>query len=84
MSATTMLSLHVDGRLVSVPAGSNVAAAVAQLAPLRFRDAVHGAPRAPLCGMGVCFECRVCIDGRGQLRACVVPARNGMRVSTRD
>ncbi|UUF00473.1 (2Fe-2S)-binding protein [Xanthomonas hortorum pv. pelargonii] len=75
------MRLHVDAQLVEVPAGASVAAAVA-LATLRFRQSCSGQPRAPLCGMGVCFECRVRIDGIGQQRACLVDARDGMRVRT--
>ncbi len=84
MNALATVQLFVDGQPVSVPAGASVAAAVAQVAPAHFRDSVHGTPRAPLCGMGVCFECRVRIDGRAQLRACMVPAREGMQVATHD
>ncbi|MFT4197669.1 MAG: (2Fe-2S)-binding protein [Pseudoxanthomonas sp.] len=81
MSAT--LHLSVDGQRVEVPAGASVAAAMA-LAGARFRRSRSGQPRAPLCGMGVCFECRVRIDGVAQLRACMTPARDGMRVDTDD
>ncbi|PPU41147.1 2Fe-2S iron-sulfur cluster-binding protein [Xanthomonas arboricola] len=79
MSAT--VRLHVDAQPVEVPAGASVAAAVA-LATLQFRKSCSGQPRAPLCGMGVCFECRVRIDGIGQQRACLVDARDGMQVRT--
>jgi sarcosine oxidase subunit alpha len=80
MSAPTV-ALTVDGRPVSVPAGSSVAAAVASLG-LPCRRSVRGQPRVPLCGMGVCFECRVSIDGRAQQRACQVTALPGMQVCT--
>jgi len=73
--------LRVDAYVVEVPAGASVAAAVAQV-NLRFRQSSSGQPRAPLCGMGVCFECRVHIDGIEQQRACLVDARNGMQVRT--
>ncbi|OOW81730.1 (2Fe-2S)-binding protein [Xanthomonas campestris pv. vitiswoodrowii] len=79
MSAT--VRLHVDGRMVEVPDGASVAAAVAQ-ATLQFRQSSSGQARAPLCGMGVCFECRVRIDGVGQQRACLVDACDGMQVRT--
>ena len=79
----SLIRLRVDGHSVSVPTGSNVAAAVAQVTPF-FRRAGNGERRAPLCGMGVCFECRVSIDGEGPLRACLVPARDGMQVRTDD
>ena len=75
--------LLIDGVAVEVPAGANVAAAVA-LASLRFRRSREGEPRAPLCGMGVCFECRVSIDGVAHQRACMTPAREGMQVYCDD
>ncbi len=75
------LSLTVDARPVSVPAGATVAVAVA-IAGGPFRQSRFGEPRAPLCGMGVCFECRVRIDGIAQLRACMTPVREGMDVRT--
>ncbi|APO94285.1 2Fe-2S iron-sulfur cluster-binding protein [Xanthomonas vesicatoria] len=79
MSAT--VRLYVDAQPVDVPAGASVAAAVAQ-ATLQFRQSSSGQPRAPLCGMGVCFECRVRIDGIAQQRACLVDAHEGMQVRT--
>lgn len=75
--------IEVDGVAVEVPAGTSVAAAVAQVAS-RFRRSRSGQPRAPLCGMGVCFECRVRIDGVEHRRSCLVPAREGMRVVCDD
>ena len=59
--------LSVDGVPVEVPDGASVAAAVAHRGPV-FRRSASGQPRAPLCGMGVCFECRVRIDGVAGLR----------------
>lgn len=84
MNAHAVVRLAVNGQPVEVPAGATVAAAVAHITPMRFRDSVRGMPRAPLCGMGVCFECRVRIDGRAQLRACLTPVREGMQVITHD
>ncbi|MET3654546.1 (2Fe-2S)-binding protein [Dyella japonica] len=79
MNARTRLS--VNGQAVDVPSGASVAAAIATIAT-RFRRSVNCEPRAPLCGMGVCFECRVRIDGVAQLRACMTPVREGMQVIT--
>ena len=77
------IRLEVNGCTVKVPAGASVAAAIAQLG-LPFRRSVTGQWRAPLCGMGVCFECRVQIDGVAQQRACMTPVREGMQVRTDD
>ena len=47
-----------------------------------FRTSVTGQARAPLCGMGTCFEWRVTIDGVPHQRSCLVPVRDGMTVVT--
>lgn len=73
--------LSVDGMRVEVVDGATVAAAIAQVRN-RFRLSPSGQPRVPLCGMGVCFECRVSIGAEEQVRACMVLARPGMRVET--
>ncbi|MGA2777090.1 MAG: 2Fe-2S iron-sulfur cluster-binding protein [Steroidobacteraceae bacterium] len=73
--------LQVDGQSVEVPAGANVAAAVACVTPW-FHRSPTGARRGPSCGMGVCFECRVRIDEIADQRACMVLACDGMRVDT--
>ena len=76
------MTLTINGRPVEVPEGSMVSAAVA-IAGVGFtRRSVTGEPRAPLCGMGICFECRVTIDGHAHARSCQVPCRQGMEVRT--
>lgn len=74
--------VYIDGVAVEVAAGANVAAAIAGHggAAARFRRSRSGEPRAPLCGMGLCFECRVSIDGIAHQRACLTVAREGMQV----
>ena len=47
-----------------------------------FRHSVNGSGRGPLCGMGVCYECRVTIDDVAHRRACLVIVAEGQRVST--
>ena len=76
------VALEVDGARIEVAEGASVAAAVACVRT-GFRLSPGGQARAPVCGMGVCFECRVTIDGVAQQRACMTPARAGMRVETR-
>lgn len=78
---SAVVHVRVDGVAVEVPAGANVAAAIARTTQC-FRYSRSGRPRAPLCGMGVCFECRVTIDGEVHSLACMTPARGGMRVQT--
>jgi len=80
MSETVRLT--VDGVTVEAPAGSMVSAAVSLAGKTAFRRSVTGEPRSPLCGMGICFECRVTIDGRAHMKSCQVPCRQGMEVRT--
>ena len=81
-SAPPVVSLIVDQQRQSAPAGVTVAAALLNLGVWPLRTSVSGEPRGPVCGMGVCFECRVTIDGLMQQRACVVAVRDGMRIDT--
>lgn len=77
--------LEVDGRRVAVAAGSSVVAAIAKAAEgagVVTRRSVNGALRGPLCGMGVCQECRVTIDGAPHRLACQTIAVAGMAVTT--
>ena len=69
----------VDGRLVEAKLGDSVAAVLLAegVSPTRV-SAVSGAPRAPYCMMGVCFDCLVTIDGHPNVQACMVSAREGM------
>lgn len=76
------IRLRIDGELVEVPAGTTVAAAVLASGRTGFRRALGGSLRGPLCGMGVCFECRVRIDGRDHQRSCMIPGIDGMEVVT--
>ena len=76
------LRIMVNGLPVKVVPGTIVAAALAQAGVIRFRRSVHGEPRGPLCGMGVCFECRVTINGTPHCRSCLTLCEDGMEVRT--
>lgn len=77
-----MITLTVNGVHVSVPQGSMVAAAVMQSGVTTFRRSVTGEARGPLCGMGICFECRVNVNGVAHVRSCQTLCENGMDVRT--
>ena len=77
-----IVSVKVNGVPVSLPAGATVAAAIFLLGEVAFRRSVRGEPRGPLCGMGICFECRVTIDGCPHARSCQTRCRPGMEIET--
>ncbi|MGA2177362.1 MAG: 2Fe-2S iron-sulfur cluster-binding protein [Verrucomicrobiota bacterium] len=76
------IRLRVNGETVAVTAGTVVAAAVAQAGQTRFRRSVGGEARGPLCGMGICMECRVTINGQAHCRSCQTVCEEGMEVRT--
>lgn len=77
-----MPELTLNGRALRVAEGTSVAAALALAGDGCTRTSVSDQRRAPLCGMGICQECRVSIDGRRRL-ACQTLCRDGMQVETR-
>ena len=78
------MSLHIriNGIPVTVAPGTVVAAALAQAGITRFRRSANGEARGPVCGMGICMECRVTISGRAQSRSCTTLCAEGMEVQT--
>ena len=81
MPSSTSVTLTVNGSPVSVGAGATVAVAVA-IAGQACRTSVSGEPRGPLCGMGICYECRVSINGTPHCRSCQILCEPGMEVRT--
>jgi D-hydroxyproline dehydrogenase subunit gamma len=76
------VTLSINGRALTVPAGSTIATAVWLSGAWTFRRSVSGEQRAPLCGMGICFECRVTVNGEPHARSCQLLSQDGMDVRT--
>jgi len=84
------ITLTIDGRSTSVTAGTTVVAAIeiaaggdnSSASAGVTRRSVSGQLRAPLCGMGVCQECRVTINGRAHVLSCQTLCLPGMDVKT--
>jgi sarcosine oxidase subunit alpha len=76
------LAVYVNERVVTVPEGATVAVAV-MISGGWCRTSVTGESRAPLCGMGTCFECRVEINEVAHLRSCQVLCQPQMKIRVR-
>lgn len=76
------VDLWINGTPIRVCAGTSVAAAVLLSGEPVFRRSVSGEKRGPLCGMGICFECRLNIDGVEHCRSCQIVCREGMQART--
>jgi D-hydroxyproline dehydrogenase subunit gamma len=74
--------IEVDGRSVVAYEGETVAAALVASGVTTLRHGPDGSPRGLFCGMGICFECLMTVDGVPNVRVCVTAARPGMRVQT--
>jgi len=76
------IDVVVNGQRVRVADGITVAAALLNSGEPSFRSSVGGELRGPVCGMGICYECRVTIDGIAHQRACLRVVANEMRIDT--
>lgn len=79
-----LVSITINDEIIVVTAGSSVAAAIALSGNPVTRISVTGQPRAPVCGMGICMECRVTIDGQAHQIACQTLCLDGMRINARE
>lgn len=79
------MTFTFDGAPVPFRPGQSVGAALIAAGIRSWRTTrIAGRPRGVFCGIGVCFDCLVVIDGRPNERACRVPAADGMRVSAQE
>jgi aerobic-type carbon monoxide dehydrogenase small subunit (CoxS/CutS family) len=76
------LTVVVNGEPVSAFSGESVATVLLALGQRTFRHTDQGAPRGLFCGMGVCFDCLVTVDGVENVRACMTPVAQGMEIDT--
>lgn len=80
---TQKITFTFNGQDVSCESGQSIAAALIangnrELRSTRFGDK----PRSIFCGIGVCFDCVVVIDGVANQRSCVIAAKQGMKVES--
>jgi predicted molibdopterin-dependent oxidoreductase YjgC len=72
-----------DGTALEAPRGMTIGAALLANGIVSWRRTrAGGRPRGIFCGVGVCFDCLVDVDGRRAVRACLVPVRDGDEVHT--
>ena len=75
--------MTIDGRVVAAFLGESVAAALLASGRRTLRmSARRGEPRGLFCGIGLCHECLVVIDGIPNQRACMAPAKAGLTLET--
>jgi predicted molibdopterin-dependent oxidoreductase YjgC len=78
------VTIAVDGEPVLAYAGETVATVLIAEGHRATRTTVGGEPRGVFCGMGVCFDCLVVVDGVPNTRACMTFVAEGMDVRRQD
>jgi predicted molibdopterin-dependent oxidoreductase YjgC len=76
------VQIEVDGEPVEAFEGESIAAALLASGRRTLRYTPDGIARGVFCGMGVCFDCVVEVDGDPSVRSCVTPVQAGMRIQT--
>ena len=78
------VEIVLDGVPTDAYEGETVATVLIAEGHHATRTTVGGEPRGVFCGMGVCFDCLVVVDGVPNTRACMTWVRDGMQVSRQD
>lgn len=72
------VTISVDGVPVTGRAGQTIAAVLLAAGETSWRTTSFGeAPRGLFCGIGVCFDCVVEVNGLADVRACLRRAHDG-------
>ncbi|MCX2968593.1 MULTISPECIES: (2Fe-2S)-binding protein [Streptomyces] len=79
------MGIDYDGRKLPALPGQSIAAALWAAGIVSWRTTRRGErPRGAFCGMGVCFDCLITVNGRPNQRACLVPAHDGDTVTPQE
>ena len=80
LSPGAAIAIDFEGRVVQGRPGETLAAALAAAGIRDLRLTQRGEPRGIFCGMGVCQECLVEIDGQANQRACMTKLQGPLSV----
>lgn len=77
------IKIVVDGKPIDAFEGETIAAVLLSADIWTFQlSHKHKEPRSLYCGMGICYECLVTVNGVHAQRACVTAVEEGMCVET--
>lgn len=75
--------IEVDGERIPAREGEPIAAAIIAAGKLKLRHTrKSGEPRGVFCGIGRCTDCVMTVDGQANVRTCVTPVKDGMKIVT--
>jgi sarcosine oxidase subunit alpha len=77
------IRIQVNGRVIEATPGETVLAALTAAGfKVLKKSNVAGEARGPFCGMGVCYECLVTINGLPKQRSCMTEVEENMEIQT--
>ncbi|MBE0664469.1 MAG: (2Fe-2S)-binding protein [Candidatus Aminicenantes bacterium] len=77
------IHISVNGRMIEATPGETVLAALTAAGfNVLKKSNVYGEARGPFCGMGVCYECLVTINGVPKQRSCMTEVEDNMEIQT--
>ena len=80
-----MSTFSFDGDQITAEPGQSVGAALIAAGYRSWRTTRHqGKPRGVFCGIGICFDCLVVVNGRPNQRACQTEVRDGDDVRSQE
>jgi predicted molibdopterin-dependent oxidoreductase YjgC len=83
LDETPRVTITVDGNAIPAVEGEPIASALIAAGIMTFRR-TRGTqePRGYFCGIGLCSDCMMVVDGVPNVRTCVTPVRDGMVIAT--
>ena len=84
MDRDDKFEIEVDGKTILACSGQTIAEALLANGVRTLRMTQKQASRGVYCGMGICYECRMNVNGIPNVRTCMTLATPGCRITTQD
>ena len=84
MSSDETFEIEVDGKTILACSGQTIAEALLANGVRMLRMTPKQASRGVYCGMGICYECRMIVNGIPNVRTCMTLATPGCRITTQN
>ncbi len=84
MDIEDKFEIEVDGKIIIARRRQTIAEALLANGLRGLRMTRKQSPRGVYCGMGICYECRMIVNGVPNVRTCMTPATPGCRIATQD
>ena len=82
MGEEDRFEIEVNGRKIPAYRGQTIAEAILANRKRVLRTTQNNAPRGVYCAMGICYECRMIVDGVPNVRTCMTLATPGCKVNS--